>query len=116
MYSAVQNVSSPHQDPELGTASGNIPKAVHRIRQRIQLQIPQKYAQEPLISRLIQRYEIEVNILSALLATNAQESGWFDLALYGTPARIQEALDYLTQLHIEIWDEDRTDKADWIFN
>jgi ABC-type methionine transport system ATPase subunit len=90
--------------------------SAHRIRQRIQLQIPQRYAQEPIISNLVKRYEIEVNIHSALLATNAQESGWFDLELYSTPTRIQQALDYLAQLHIEIWDGDRTSKADWHFN
>jgi ABC-type methionine transport system ATPase subunit len=116
MYSVVQNVSSPYQDSELGAASANLSNAGHRIRQRIQLQIPQKYAQEPVISKLVQRYEIEVNIHSALLATNAQESGWFDLELHGTPDRIQQALDYLSQLHIEIWDGDRIAKTDWTFS
>lgn len=115
MYLVAQKVNSVYQSPESGETSVN-PGTAHRIRQRIQLQIPQKYAQEPIISNLVKRYEIEVNIHSALLATNAQESGWFDLELYSTPARIQQALDYLAQLHIEIWDGDRTAKTDWHFN
>jgi ABC-type methionine transport system ATPase subunit len=79
------------------------PNTIHRIRQRIQLQIPPQYSQEPVISALVNRYEVEVNILSALLATNSKESGWFDLELYATPARIQEALAYLSGLQVEIW-------------
>jgi ABC-type methionine transport system ATPase subunit len=117
MYSVAQNISSLYPDPELGAAPATLStNAAQRIRQRIQLQIPQKYAQEPVISNLIRHYEIEVNIHSALLATNAQESGWFDLELYGIPERIQQSLDYLAQLHVEIWDGDRNAKTDWIFS
>ncbi|NJK30184.1 MAG: ABC transporter [Acaryochloris sp. SU_5_25] len=77
----------------------------HRIRQQIRLQIPPEYAQEPVISNLASRYELDVNIHSALLANSnsAQESGWFDLELFGTPTRIQQALAYLSQLHVQIW-------------
>jgi ABC-type methionine transport system ATPase subunit len=116
MYSIAQNINFLSPDPQSGSASANSSNAAQRIRQRIQLQIPQKYAQEPVISNLIRRYEVEVNIHSALLATNAQESGWFDLELYGIPDRIQQSLDYLTQLQVEIWDGDRNAKTDWIFS
>jgi ABC-type methionine transport system ATPase subunit len=116
MYSATQNVKSIEQNPKSGPVLLNSVNTVHRVRQQIQIRIPQKYAQEPIISNLIKRYEIEVNIRSALLATSAQESGWFDLELYGTPARIQQTLDYLAQLDVEIWDSDRTPQTDWTFN
>jgi ABC-type methionine transport system ATPase subunit len=116
MYSALQNVKSIEQDPMLGAAPINTSHADHRIRQRIKVQIPQKHAQEPVISNLIKCCEIEVNIRSALLATNAQESGWFDLELCGMPDQIQEALGYLAQLDIEIWDSDCTPQTDWTFN
>ena len=78
-------------------------RSTQRTCQRIQLQIPAQYRQEPIISTLVRRYDVEVNIQSALLASNAQESGWFDLELCGMPARIQQGLDYLAQLQVEIW-------------
>jgi ABC-type methionine transport system ATPase subunit len=91
-------------------------QSTHRIRQRIQIQIPPRYAQEPIISALITRYELEVNILSALLATNSRESGWFDLELHGLPARINEALIYLSQLHVEILTDDAATQRSWAFH
>ncbi|NJM77773.1 MAG: ABC transporter [Acaryochloridaceae cyanobacterium RU_4_10] len=91
-------------------------KETHRIRQRIQLQIPPKYVREPVISRLASCYEVEVNILSALMATTAQESGWFDLELFATPDRIQQALAYLSDLHIEIWTGSSRNDEGWQFS
>jgi ABC-type methionine transport system ATPase subunit len=88
----------------------------HCIRQRIQVQIPPQYAREPVISTLIARYEVEVNILSALLATNSRESGWFDLELRGIPARIQDALTYLSGLQIEILTDDAATQKSWAFH
>jgi ABC-type methionine transport system ATPase subunit len=99
----------------LNTSSFVSKEVAHRIRQRIQIQIPPKYAREPIISTLTTRYELDVNILSALLATNSRESGWFDLELYGIPSRIQEALAYLTQLHIEILTDDAAVQTSWSF-
>lgn len=132
MYSVAKNADRIFQENQVETALENSahsvqppsaqPHSIHRIRQRIQLQIPPKYTKEPIISNLANRYEVEVNIESALLASNSQESGWFDLELYGTPARIQQGLDYLTQLQIEIWGGDRcvptvrTDQKGWSFS
>lgn len=87
----------------------------HRVRQRIQIQIPPQYAQEPVISTLTTRYGLDVNILSALLATNSRESGWFDLELHGIPARIEAALAYLTQLRIEVLTDDAAVHKSWSF-
>lgn len=92
------------------------PQSVRRVRQRIQLRIPSKYAQEPIVSTLATRYDLEVNIQSALMASNAQESGWFDLELHGLPQRVQESLDYLAQLHVEIWSSDRPSGSTWSFD
>jgi ABC-type methionine transport system ATPase subunit len=89
---------------------------IHRVRQRIQIQIPPKYTQEPVISTLITRYELDVNIISALLATNSRESGWFELELYGIPDRIQNALTYLSQLYIEILNDDAATQKSWAFH
>ena len=87
----------------------------HRVRQRIQIQIPPQYAREPVISTLTNRYGLDVNILSALLATNSRESGWFDLELHGIPARIESALAYLTQLRIEVLTDDAATQKSWSF-
>jgi ABC-type methionine transport system ATPase subunit len=91
-------------------------EVTHRIRQRIQIQISPRYAREPVISTLIARYEVEVNILSALLANNSRESGWFDLELCGIPARIQDALTYLSGLQIEILTDDAATQKSWAFH
>lgn len=90
-------------------------ESIQRIRQRIQIQIPSQYAQEPVISTLTTRYGLDVNILSALLATNSRESGWFDLELHGIPARIEAALAYLTQLRIEVLTDDAATQNSWSF-
>ena len=90
-------------------------ESAHRIRQRIQIQIPTQYAQEPVISTLTTRYGLDVNILSALLATNSRESGWFDLELHGVPARIDAAIAYLTQLRIEVLTDDAATQQSWAF-
>ncbi len=95
----------------------NLPHSAetHRVRQRIQIQIPPTYAQDPIISTLTTRYGLDVNILSALLATNSRESGWFDLELNGIPAKIQDALTYLAQLHVEILTDDTATHKSWSF-
>ncbi|WP_404788896.1 NIL domain-containing protein [Altericista sp. CCNU0014] len=107
-----------HSEPterSLSTPRSALEQAARRIRQRIQIQIPPKYAQEPIVSTLATRYELDVNILSALLASNSSESGWFDLELNGIPHRIQAALKYLEQLHIEILSDDTATQKSWTF-
>jgi ABC-type methionine transport system ATPase subunit len=114
MYAGFYNSAQISQRKTVGSLQAQ--QETHRMRQRIQLQIPPKYAQEPVISMLISRYEVEVNILSALMATNAQESGWFDLELFATPDRIQQALAYLSDLHVEIWTGSSKKDEGWQFN
>jgi ABC-type methionine transport system ATPase subunit len=108
--SAERGLSSPS-----AVSGESIQDFAHRIRQRIQIQIPPQYAREPVISTLTTRYGLDVNILSALLATNSRESGWFDLELHGIPARIEAALAYLTQLRIEVLTDDAATQKSWSF-
>ncbi len=75
---------------------------------RIRLRIPQEYHQEPVISRLVSDYGLTVNISAAILGSNAIGDGWFDLDLQGTPAQINNALVYLNDLDLQIWDESKT--------
>jgi hypothetical protein len=78
---------------------------------RVRLQIPKRYKQEPIISDLISRYGLTVNITAALLSANANEDGWFDLDLYGTAEQIQDGLIYLNDLDLKIWRD--TDEENW---
>ncbi|HEY9629490.1 MAG TPA: NIL domain-containing protein [Coleofasciculaceae cyanobacterium] len=73
---------------------------------RVRLRIPKAYQQEPIISNLITRYGLKVNIAAALLGANGREDGWFDLELNGTQAQIQSALMDLNDLDLEIWYEE----------
>ena len=75
---------------------------------RIRLRIPQEYHQEPVISRLVSDYGLTVNISAAILGSNAIGDGWFDLDLQGTTAQINNALVYLNDLDLQIWDESKT--------
>ncbi|MDF5727337.1 MAG: NIL domain-containing protein [Rhizonema sp. PD38] len=76
---------------------------------RIRLRIPKEYHQEPVISRLVSDYSLTVNISAAILGSDAIGDGWFDLDLQGTSPQIDNALIYLNDLDLEIWDESATD-------
>ncbi|PSF34992.1 ABC transporter [Aphanothece hegewaldii CCALA 016] len=84
-----------------------------KTERRIKIRIPQQYTQEPLISRLISEYNIEVSIVAALLGSNKPNDGWFDLKLQGTSQDIDSALTYLTDLEVEIWYEENTLADGW---
>lgn len=72
------------------------------------LQIPAEYHQVPLLSDLIIRFSVQVNIKAALLSKNASEGGWFELELKGNEIQVGNAIQYLQDLGLLIW----TDKAD----
>jgi ABC-type methionine transport system ATPase subunit len=78
-------------------------------QKRIRLRIPKHYHQEPVISELVSRHHLTVNITAAILGANANGDGWFDLELRGAQTDIQEALFYLNELDLEIWQETETD-------
>ncbi len=82
----------------------------HRITQkRVRIQIPKHYHQEPVISYLVSRYRLTVNITAALLGANANGDGWFDLELQGNYDNIEDGLAYLNELDLKIWRETDTD-------
>lgn len=76
---------------------------------RIFMQIPEKYHQEPVISNLISRHHLDVNILAATLGANAKGNGWFSLELRGKYWKIAEAMTYLSELDVELWHESEID-------
>ncbi|MBV8887888.1 MAG: NIL domain-containing protein [Chroococcidiopsidaceae cyanobacterium CP_BM_RX_35] len=69
----------------------------------IRLRIPKSYQQQPIVSQLISRYNITVNITAALLVSSTRDGGWFDLELQGTPHQVEEGLNYLQSLNLEIF-------------
>lgn len=72
---------------------------------RIGIRIPQQYREEPVISRLISDYHLNVNVKAALLAANDSTDGWFDLELQGSNSQIKKALDYLSQIEVQVWNQ-----------
>jgi hypothetical protein len=78
---------------------------------QIRVRISQNYHQEPIISRLVSDYGLVINIRAAILGANSVGDGWFDLDLQGANQQIENALAYLHDLKLEIWDN--SDKGGW---
>ncbi|MDZ8055437.1 MAG: NIL domain-containing protein [Aulosira sp. ZfuVER01] len=65
------------------------------------IRIPQHYQRQPLISRLVSRYGVTVNIMAAML-TATENYGWFDLQLQGNSEQICDGLLYLQNLGVDV--------------
>lgn len=68
---------------------------------RLRIYIPQRYQQEPIISRLTSEYGLIVNITEAVLLPERDE-GKFDLELRGTSSQIYSGLTYLEELQLKL--------------
>lgn len=66
------------------------------------ISIPQYYYPQPIISQLISRYDLTVNIVVALLASDSKENGLFKLAIQGSSPQVEAALAYLQTMNVEI--------------
>ena len=77
--------------------SSNLPSVYIRTR------IPKSYQKQPIVSRLISRYDLTVNIAAALLGNYDRNYGWFDLELQGSPQKVAAGQAYLQTLNIEIF-------------
>lgn len=73
------------------------------IRAHIQLRIPKSRHANPVISDLINRYGLRVNILGAILGIDGYGDGWFDLEINGRVAKVHEALLDLIEMEVDIW-------------
>jgi hypothetical protein len=91
-----------HPSKDVAETSKTVPDD-RPTQTRIRIKIPQKYHQEPVISRLISDHKLTVNLNQALLGANASNDGWFDLDLQGSTRQIQSAMIYLAEMDIEIW-------------
>ncbi|HYW19127.1 MAG TPA: NIL domain-containing protein [Nodularia sp. (in: cyanobacteria)] len=80
---------------------------------RVRLHIPQFYLQEPIISQMISRYQLTVNITGAELDKNTNKQGCFDLELQGCMSHISNCLNYLESLNLKIVGKLNTDGDSW---
>lgn len=79
----------------------------------ITLRVSKSYHQEPVISNLISKHGLTVNITAAILGENAKDDGWFSLELRGKNHQIQSGLAYLQELDLEIWSKSHIDEENW---
>jgi hypothetical protein len=77
---------------------------------RIQFIVPQKHHKKPIICSLILDFELQVNLIAAILGKDGVGGGCFDLELEGHQQQIDLALIYLSQLDIEIWRQSDDDE------
>ncbi|MFQ4140617.1 NIL domain-containing protein [Chlorogloeopsis sp. ULAP02] len=66
------------------------------------IRVPQHYHRQPVISRLISRYNLTVNIKAASLIAGDNNCGWFDLELQGKPEQVVNSLSYLQGLGVDL--------------
>ncbi|WP_414528832.1 NIL domain-containing protein [Nodularia chucula] len=79
------------------------------------IRIPLHYQRQPLISRLVSRFGVTVNIKAAMLsATNSY--GWFDLQLQGNSEHIYDGLLYLQNLGVDLIDTSITESVQHNFS
>jgi hypothetical protein len=64
--------------------------------------VPGRYHPQPIISRLVSRYDLTVNIKAASLTLDTDSDGWFDLELSGNPQKLTNSLSYLQGLGVNL--------------
>jgi hypothetical protein len=69
---------------------------------RLRLRIPKKYHQDPILSQLASRHNLDINFHAAVLGANANGDGWFDVSLRGTSEQIVNGFLYLNELDVEV--------------
>ncbi|MFB2771195.1 NIL domain-containing protein [Pelatocladus sp. BLCC-F211] len=80
---------------------------------RLRLYIPQCYQNQPIISQLISKYGLVVNITGASLEKNAGKEGCFDVQLKGDISQISSGLSYLASLNLKIIGKPNADGDSW---
>ena len=80
---------------------------------RLRIHIPQRYQQEPIISRLTSEHGLMVNITGAMLTPNSNAQGKFDLELRGTANQICSGLAYMEALQLKILGKPNTHGDGW---
>lgn len=65
----------------------------------IRTPLPKLYQKQPIISRLIRRYDLTINIPAAMLGIHSRNDGWLDLELQGSLQQREAGLTYLKELN-----------------
>jgi hypothetical protein len=66
------------------------------------IRVPHRYQQLPIISRLVSRYDLIVNIKAASFVSGNESDGWFDLEISGNPQQLTNSLSYLQGLGVNL--------------
>lgn len=74
----------------------------HTTLGHIRIKVPPHYHRQPIVSRLISRYHLTINIAAALLEAHTEDDGWFNLEIQGNSQQVEAGLAYLQELNIEI--------------
>ncbi|MGI0492499.1 NIL domain-containing protein [Alkalinema pantanalense CENA528] len=82
-------------------------------RIRLQLQIPRRYIDEPILSNLISCYGLTVNISRAFLPHNTNYMGSFDLEIQGNLHQLSQGLAYLDSLQLKVISKPNLDGDGW---
>ncbi|MBW4426432.1 MAG: NIL domain-containing protein [Nostoc desertorum CM1-VF14] len=77
-------------------------KSVEPASVHSRILVPQRYHRQPVISRLVSRYGLTVNIKAASLTSDNDSDGWFDLELSGNPQKLTNSLSYLQGLGVNL--------------
>ncbi|HEY9688390.1 MAG TPA: NIL domain-containing protein [Coleofasciculaceae cyanobacterium] len=80
-----------------------------QVRSRVRIRVPSNYRPDPVISTIVSRFGLTVNVLAALLGADRDSDGWFDLELNGSASQVQSALLYFNDLDLEVWQDDDSD-------
>ncbi len=78
-------------------------EANRQVSYSVDINIPQRLHQQPVLANLIANYNLTVNFHAAVLDRKATGGGWFNLSLAGDLQDIEQALNYIRDLEIEIF-------------
>ncbi|AMA08570.1 NIL domain-containing protein [Picosynechococcus sp. PCC 73109] len=79
----------------------------------ILVQIPKQYQQDPIITQLAVKYNVQVNILAATLGRDNTVSGWFDLQISGLNQAVKDALFYLEDHNVGVYHKESPKTDGW---
>jgi NIL domain len=78
------------------------PESAKPIPVQSRIKVPQLYYRQPVISRLISRYGLIINITAASLISDCDKDAWFDIELQGNSQQLVNSLSYLQQLGVDL--------------
>lgn len=68
----------------------------------IEIRVPEKYHRQPIVSRLISRYGLSVNIAAAAFEIETKKDAWFNLEIEGSSQQVESGITYLRGLSVKV--------------